>query len=154
MDWVDRATGGEPTLYLGQQIIDANPIWLLEFWNPSIEKIWSLDGSAPLPSLSPDLGAPDGTLSPAPDVSWVVTSNGVEVVGARRRRAVGGMTLFRVRPPVRFRYAQTGSRTGRLDGCARHVLPATPPTRASRAASSASSSRARARAVAASPLRT
>ena len=65
VDWVDQATGGEPTLFLGQQIgKDTNPIWLLEFWNYSIDKIWSLDGTAPLPSLSPDLGEPDGTTQP------------------------------------------------------------------------------------------
>ncbi len=57
VDWVDQATGGEPTLFLGQQLgKDTNPIWLLEFWNYAIDKIWSLDGTAPLPSLSPNLG--------------------------------------------------------------------------------------------------
>ncbi len=108
VDWVDRATGGEPTLYLGQHIDDANPIWLLEFWNYSIDKIWSLDGTAPLPSLSPDLGAPDGTMSPDPGVGWVVTGNGVEVVGERVGEPRGNMSLFRITPPARFRYAQTG----------------------------------------------
>ncbi len=111
VDWVDRATGGEPALYLGQQINDANQIWLLEFWNRSIDKVWSLDGTAPVPSLSPDLGAPDGSLSPDPGVSWVVTGNGVEVVGERIGEPRGGMTLFRVTPPARFRYAQNGVST-------------------------------------------
>ena len=47
VDWVDQATGGEPTLFLEQQLgKDTNPIWLLEFWNYSIDKIWSLDGRA------------------------------------------------------------------------------------------------------------
>ena len=111
VDWVDRATGGEPAMFLGQQINDHNPIWLLEFWNHSIEKIWSLDGTASVPSLSPDLGAPDGTLSPDPGVNWVVTGNGVEVVGERVGEPRGNMTLFHVTPPVRFRYAQTGVST-------------------------------------------
>jgi hypothetical protein len=111
VDWVDRATGGEPTLYLGQHINDANPIWLLGFWNRSVDKIWSLDGTAPLPTLSPDLGAPDGTIAPKPDVEWVVTGNGVEVVGERVGEPHGGMTLFHVTPPVRFRYAQNGVST-------------------------------------------
>ena len=108
VDWVDRATGGEPALYLGQQIKDHNSIWLLEFWNRSVERIWSLDGTADPPTLSPDLGAPDGTLAPAPDVEWVVTGNGVEVVGERIGEPRGSMTLFHVSPPVRFRYAQVG----------------------------------------------
>ena len=49
VDWVDRATGGEPAMYIGQQINDVNPIFLLEFWNYSIDKVWSLDGTAPAP---------------------------------------------------------------------------------------------------------
>jgi hypothetical protein len=108
VDWVDRATGGEPALYLGQQIKDHNSIWLLEFWNRSVDRIWSLDGTADAPTLSPDLGAPDGTLAPPPAVEWVVTGNGVEVLGERIGEPRGGMTLFRVTPPVRFRYAQVG----------------------------------------------
>ena len=111
VDWVDQATGGEPALYLGQHINDHNPIWLLEFWNYSIRKVWSLDGTASAPTLSPDLGAPDGTLSPDPQVNWVVTGNGVEVVGERIGEPRGGMTLFSVTPPVRFRYAQNGVST-------------------------------------------
>lgn len=109
VDWVDQATGGEPTLFLGQQLgKDTNPIWLLEFWNYSIDKIWSLDGTAPLPSLSPNLGAPDGTMSPDPEVRWVVTGNGVEVVGKQVGEPREGMTLWRVTPPARFRNTQTG----------------------------------------------
>ncbi len=85
-----------------------NPIWLLEFWNYAIDKIWSLDGTAPLPSLSPDLGKPDGTMSPDPGVSWVVTGNGVEVVGEKVGEPRNGMQLWRVMPPARFRNTQTG----------------------------------------------
>jgi hypothetical protein len=108
VDWVDRATGGERTLYLGQSIIDKNPIWLLEFWNRSVKLVWSIDGSAPLPSLSPDLAAPDGKLSPDPGVNWVVGGAGVEVVGKVAAEPRGGMTLFRTKPPLRLRFAQTG----------------------------------------------
>ena len=108
VDWVDRTTGGASTLFLGQQINDPNPLFLLEFWNRSIKRVWSIDGTAPVPSLSPDLGSPNGTLSPQVDVGWVVTGNGVEVVGERVGEPHGGMTLFRVAPPLRFRYAQNG----------------------------------------------
>jgi hypothetical protein len=108
VDWVDRATGGEPALYLGQNIRDANQVWLLEFWNRSVDYVWSLDGSAPVPTLSPDLAAPDGTIAPSPDVDWVVTGNGVEVVGKRIGEPQGNTTLFRVERPVRLRYAQNG----------------------------------------------
>ena len=109
VDWIDRATGDEPTLFLGQQLgKDTNPIWLLEFWNHSIDKIWSLDGTAPLPTLSPNLGAPDGRLDPDPDVNWVVVGNGVEVVGEQVGEPRNGMTLLKAAQPVRLRSAQNG----------------------------------------------
>ena len=108
-NWVDQATGGEPTLFLGQQLgKDTNPIWLLEFWNYAIDRIWSLDGTAPLPTLSPNLGAPDGRLDPDPDVEWVVVGNGVEVVGERVGAPRNGMTLLKAAQPVRLRSAQNG----------------------------------------------
>ncbi len=46
-DWVDQTTGRQPTLFIGQGVSDANPIWQLEFWNPSIKWFWGMDGSAP-----------------------------------------------------------------------------------------------------------
>ena len=41
-----RATGGGSVVVLGQQISDATGIWLTEFFNPSMRKMWSLDGTA------------------------------------------------------------------------------------------------------------
>ncbi len=43
--WVDSATHLKPTLYMGEAEIDQNPEWLLEFWNRSITRVSSLDGS-------------------------------------------------------------------------------------------------------------
>ena len=64
--WVDEATGGQPTLYLGEGEADQNPEWMLEFWNRSLVRVSSLDGSVqgPGPAGGPDLGA-DGELSGA-----------------------------------------------------------------------------------------
>ena len=31
---------------LGQQVTDPTGIWLTEFWNRSVKKVWSTDGSA------------------------------------------------------------------------------------------------------------
>jgi hypothetical protein len=55
--WVDSATHLEPTLYMGEAEIDQNPEWLLEFWNRSIARVSSLDGSVlgPGPSGSPNV---------------------------------------------------------------------------------------------------
>ena len=47
----------------------------------------------------------------SPEVEWVVTGNGVEVVGERIGEPHGNSTLFHVAPPVRLRYAQNGVST-------------------------------------------
>ena len=39
--WVDEATGGESVVVIGQQITDPTNIWLTEFFNPSVKKMWS-----------------------------------------------------------------------------------------------------------------
>ena len=55
--WVDDATGRRPTLYLGAGEIDQNPEWMLEFWNRSIRRVSSLDGTVqgPGPAGGPNL---------------------------------------------------------------------------------------------------
>ncbi len=54
-----------------------------EFWNRSISKVWSVDGTGPGPghTLTPDLQDADGTLWPNPRTDFVLASGGVEVVG-------------------------------------------------------------------------
>ena len=49
LEWLDDISGGEPVLYLGQNINTgaALGIWLTEFWNRSLKHVWSLDGTAP-----------------------------------------------------------------------------------------------------------
>jgi hypothetical protein len=61
--WVDDATKLHPTLYLGESEVDQNPEWELEFWNRSIHRVSSLDGSVdgPGPAAGPNLTR-DGTL--------------------------------------------------------------------------------------------
>ncbi|HYI75306.1 MAG TPA: hypothetical protein VEW90_08540, partial [Gaiellaceae bacterium] len=110
-DWVEKATGGEPVVVLGQQISDATGIWLTEFFNPSIRKIWSLDGSAQNvggPILTPDLDAVDGTLTPVPETQYVLAVNGVTLqapVVAERENAV----LYRIDGgPVQLKDALVG----------------------------------------------
>jgi hypothetical protein len=88
-DWVEQATGGKPVVVLGQQITDPTGVWLTEFFNPSIRKMWSLDGTAPSPGpiLTPDLAGADGVLTPSPETDYALALNGVELqapVVARR----------------------------------------------------------------------
>jgi hypothetical protein len=115
--WVDDATGGASTLYIGQQMSDQNGEWLLEFWNRSIKAVWSLDGTAqgPGPFLTPDQGASDGALSHDPGYPYVVEEEGIEIVGktiaTHLHRAGGGLEkwrLVKVAPPLRLRGSVVG----------------------------------------------
>lgn len=108
-DWLDRATGGQPALYVGQKITDPNGIWLVEFWNRSLRYVWSLDGTAPGPGpvLTPNLGGPDGSLVPAPDVRYVVADTGVNLVGRVIERR-SHWRLYEIERPLRLSDAPTG----------------------------------------------
>jgi hypothetical protein len=113
-DWVEEATGGRSVVVLGQQIKDATGIWLTEFFNPSVRKVWSLDGSAVNvggPILTPDLEHVDGTLTPVPETQYVLAVNGVTLqapVVAQRENAV----LYRIDgSPVQLQDALVGRQT-------------------------------------------
>jgi hypothetical protein len=60
--WVDDATALRPTLYVGASEQDQDPEWLLEFWNRSIVRVSSLDGTVggPGPAGGPNLAADGG----------------------------------------------------------------------------------------------
>jgi hypothetical protein len=83
-DWIDRAARRGTTVVLGQRMND-NPLGFasVEFWNRSIQKVWSVDGTGPGPghTLTPDLQDVDGTLWPNPETDFVLAANGVEVAG-------------------------------------------------------------------------
>jgi hypothetical protein len=97
-DWVERETGGGSVTVLGQEM-DEDPtgVWLLEFFNPSVKKVWSVDGTAPPPGaiLTPDLFRADGTLTPNPGTEYAITLNGVELSAPEVTR-VGEFILYRV----------------------------------------------------------
>lgn len=82
-DWLQQATGGASVVVLGQQIPGTpTDLWLTEFFNPAVKKIWSLDGSAQHvggPILTPDLNAVDGTLTPNPETKYALAVNGVRL---------------------------------------------------------------------------
>ena len=114
-DWIQQATGGESVVVIGQQIpTSPNGLWLTEFFNPSIEKIWSLDGSAVNvggPILTPDLDAVDGTLTPPPDTKYALAVNDVRLqapIVARREDAI----LYRIDGrPLKLQDALVGRQT-------------------------------------------
>jgi len=114
LSWLDAITGGEPALYLGQNIEPgaALGIWLTEFWNPSLKNVWSIDGTAPGPGpvLTPDLVAADGRLTPDPGARYVMVEPGIELDGtivARPPRS-GRWTVYRLDGPLRLAHAETG----------------------------------------------
>ena len=109
LDWVDRATGGSPSVYIGQKIADPNSVWSLEFWNRSVKRIWSTDGTAPGPgpTLTPDLTAPDGTLADDSGFHWAISDFGVDLVG-RKRATMGTLTLVEHDGPLRLEQSLRG----------------------------------------------
>jgi hypothetical protein len=117
-DWVERVTHGAPTMYLGQNISDPNGVEGLEFWNPSIHYVWSLDGTAPKvgPTVTPNIDGADGHLQQQRgELKYVVTEPGIDVVGKPVAQGIylaAGQptpwTLTKIGYPVRLRHAQTG----------------------------------------------
>ncbi|HEX5584436.1 hypothetical protein [Gaiella sp.] len=112
-DWVDEAARGGTTVVLGQRMND-NPLGFAstEFWNRSIVKVWSVDGTGPGPghTLTPDLKDVDGTQWPNPETDFVLAANGVSVAGPLvASNAAANATLVRLDGrPIRLRANQTG----------------------------------------------
>jgi FtsH-binding integral membrane protein len=113
-DWVEQAVGGGSVVVIGQQISDPTNVILTEFFNPSVRKMWSLDGSAietGAPILTPDLDATDGTLTPPPGTDYALAVNGVALqapIVAQRKNAV----LYRLDgKPIKLREALIGRET-------------------------------------------
>jgi hypothetical protein len=118
-NWLEQHTRGAHTLYLGQQMNDMNGAWLLEFWNPSLKEVWSLDGTAnkgPGRDQTPDV-TPDGRLlgKPPTPAKYIVVESGIDPNGAfitKHGHAAGGGTewwrLYKIRPPLQLLGASTG----------------------------------------------
>ena len=95
-DWVDRASGGAGVTFLGQALVNPNQLWLTEFWNRSLDRVASIDGSAPGPgpALVPALIAPDGTLGGYTGNPYTLAGSGV-VLQAPVVGRLDGYTLYR-----------------------------------------------------------
>ena len=112
-DWIDRAANGGTTVVLGQRMNDSPLAFSsIEFWNRSIVKVWSVDGTGPGPghTLTPDLQDVDGTLWPNPGTDFVLAANGVEVAGQTvATNPAANASLVRLDGrPIRLRSNETG----------------------------------------------
>jgi len=115
-DQIDRATGGGSTVMVGQQFgSNWNGYNLIEFWNRSITKVWSVDPAShapgPGPTLTPDLASRDGTMTPSPGTTYALAINGVALQApvVPTRPIVPGQTLYRLDgSPLRLAFSQTG----------------------------------------------
>ncbi|MDX6474940.1 MAG: hypothetical protein QOH95_451, partial [Gaiellaceae bacterium] len=70
---------------------------------------WTLDGTAPGPgpTLTPDLARPDGRLRFDPGLDYVLTDNGIKLIGTTLQ-ANGSLSLVRVTHPWRLQEAYYG----------------------------------------------
>lgn len=127
LTWLDEATGGRPAVYIGQNV-DAGSaigIWLTEFWNPSLEKVWSLDGTAPGPgpTLTPDLAETDGRLSPDLGLPYAMVEPGIDLAGTVVATE-GRWRVYRLKLPLRLAFSQTGIFSDGWNGCPGQPCPA------------------------------
>jgi hypothetical protein len=112
-DWVDRRVGNGSVAVVGQQFgSDTNDVHMLEFWNRSVDKVWSVDPGSPAPGpgpiQTPDLQRSDGTLLPNPETDYAVAVRGV-ALQAPVVATKPGQTLYRLdRKPLRLRFSQSG----------------------------------------------
>ena len=105
LDWVDRLTHRQSVTYLGQALGSNYDfgLGLTEFWNRSVDNVWTLDGSSPGPGpgLTPDLADVNGHLRYDPGGDYVLEDNGVKLIG-KPVESQGSLTLLRISHPWRL----------------------------------------------------
>jgi hypothetical protein len=103
-DWIDRATGRERTVFVGQELGNSNAFWSIEFWNQSIQDVFTVDGSSAGlgRTWTPNFAGVDGEVS-APRVSdrWGVAPGNITLAG-RRQELAGGLQLYELDQPIRI----------------------------------------------------
>jgi hypothetical protein len=102
-DWVDHATGRARTMFIGKALANSNWLWSFEFWNQSIQDVWSVDASVPPPGpgVTPNFLHTDGTLDPQLPVDYALTQPEIVMVG-KIQESEGGVNLYTVPRPIRM----------------------------------------------------
>ena len=108
LDWIDRATGGAPAVYVGQAKLRPPEILSLAFWNQSLDRLVTLGGE-PVYGLifETKIASANGRLTDPARADYVVSDEEVGVVGQRvasRKR----WNLERVDGPVRVNDFEAG----------------------------------------------
>ncbi|MBA3843034.1 MAG: hypothetical protein H0X39_10530 [Actinobacteria bacterium] len=108
-NWIDRANGQERAMFIGKALSNSEAFWTLEFWNKSIQDVWSVDASAPKPgpTVSPNFSGTDGELDPQLPLHWVVAPPEIAIVG-KVVESAGGLDVYRVPRPIRMRSFVSG----------------------------------------------
>jgi hypothetical protein len=108
-DWIDQTTRRQSSMVIGEAMSGSDAFWSLEFWNQSIDYVWSVDGTAPPPGrvTTPNYLDTRGTVDPQVPAKWIVAGAGVDPAGTLDQ-TVGGLRLVRVPTPIRIRAAQGG----------------------------------------------
>ena len=129
LTWLDRATHGQPVVYLGQSF-DAGGdlgIWVSEFWNRSLKQVWSVDPNSaapgPGPTQTPDIAASDGRLDPDPGYPYAMVEKGIDLNGTVVG-TYGRWIVYKIKPPLRYAHTQTGIFTDGQTGCSLLPCPA------------------------------
>jgi len=103
-DWIDRATGRQRTVFVGQELGNSNAFWSIEFWNQSIQDVFTVDGSSPGlgRTWTPNFADVDGEVS-APRVSdrFGVAPRNITLAG-RPVELAGGLQLYELDQPIRI----------------------------------------------------
>jgi hypothetical protein len=131
-DWIDRATGRQRTLFVGQQIANSNAFWSIEFWNQSIQDVWTVDGSPGLgQTWTPNFAGVDGEVS-GPRIAdrWGVAPRNITLAG-RPRELAGGLQLYELDQPIRITsFTSAVSSDGWMGDRSSFVVFGTPAARA------------------------
>jgi hypothetical protein len=109
LDQIDRWTGRQGVTFLGQQLKDPNGLWLTEFWNRSVDRVASLDSTAPGPgpTFGPYLKSVDGALSQWTGNPYTLAGPGV-TLQAPIAGTWGGLVLYRTPTPWKLLDANEG----------------------------------------------
>jgi len=108
--WVDAATHGAHVTVLGEAMnLDPTVLWLTEFWNRSIDRVASVDETAPGPgpTFVPKLVSADGALGDYTGDPYTLAGGGV-VLDAPVRASLDGYTLYATPHGWRLEEAEEG----------------------------------------------